>query len=164
MRIDWLDLPKLKTLTTTETRYGAYSYTFCFPHHITLESDSHPLWMMFRHAQSHRCGSSKGIRVQGWRHNHRKYSLHPSLTNRHRSSSTQIQLITRICTIWISLFHTHHPHPPIEYRVIWEGIRLQWMESADCSPISLWVDYRIGNYPDLLQSLWLCGKEKNQQL
>ena len=41
---------------------------------------------MFRHAQSHQCVSSICIRVQEWRHNHRKYSLHPSLTNRYRSS------------------------------------------------------------------------------
>ena len=54
MWIDWLDLPKLTTLTTQ----GSYSDgTFTNPRHITLESDSHPLWMMFRHAQSHRCVS-----------------------------------------------------------------------------------------------------------
>ena len=51
--------------------------------------------MMFRHAPSHQCGSSKSIRVQEWRHNPRKYSLHPSLTNRHRSSSTFLQLVKR---------------------------------------------------------------------
>ena len=81
MRIDWLGLPKLTTLRTTSS-----SYTFAYPRHITLESDSHPLWMMFRHAQSHRCVSSMVIRAQEWRHNQRQYSLHPSLTNRHRSS------------------------------------------------------------------------------
>ena len=41
---------------------------------------------MFRHAQSHQCVSSRSIRVQDWRHSHRKYLLHPSLINRHRSS------------------------------------------------------------------------------
>ena len=91
MWIDWLDLPQLTTLTTTtEKIVNLYSYAFACPHHITLESDSHPLWMMFRHAQSHRCVSSRGIQVQEWRHNQRKYSLHPSLTNRHRSSSTVV--------------------------------------------------------------------------
>ena len=49
---------------------------------------------MFRHAQSHRCVSSRSIQLQEWRHNQRKYSLHPSLTNRHRSSSKLLQLIT----------------------------------------------------------------------
>ena len=81
MRIDWLDLPTLTTLRSS-------SSTFRYPRHITLESDSHPLWMMFRHAQSHRCGSSRCIRLRGWCHNPRKYSLRLSLTNRHRSSST----------------------------------------------------------------------------
>ena len=90
MWIDWLDLPKLTTLRTSDWD----SYTFRFPRHITLESDSHPLWMMIRHAQSHRCVSSTRILLQGWRHNPRKYSLHPSLTNRHRRSSTLLQLIT----------------------------------------------------------------------
>ena len=82
MWIDWLDLPKLNTLRG--------SNSFRYPRYITLESDSHSLWMMFRHAQSHRCVSSTCIRVQEWRHNQRRYSLHPSLTNRHRSSSTVV--------------------------------------------------------------------------
>ncbi len=60
--------------------------------------------MMFRHAQSHRCVSSTCIQLQERRHNPRKYSLHPSLTNRHRSSSALLQLIT----FPPSLFH----HPP----------------------------------------------------
>ena len=96
MWIDWLDLTKLTSLrTTTEKVNGHYSNTFRYPHHITLESNSHPQWMMFRHAQSHRCVShTVSIPIQEWRHNPRKYSLHPSLTLRHRSSSTQLQLIT----------------------------------------------------------------------
>ena len=99
MWIDWLDLPKLTTLT-------AGSFTFRYPRHITLESDSHPLWMMFRHAQSHRCVSSICILLQEWRHNQRKYSLHPSLTNRHRSSSKQVQLTTER---WMNALCATHP-------------------------------------------------------
>ena len=49
---------------------------------------------MFRHAQSQQCDSSRCIRLQEWRHNQRKHSLHSSLTNRHRSSSRILQLIT----------------------------------------------------------------------
>ena len=103
MWIDWLDLPKLTTLRSSY-------YTFHEPHHITLESDSHPLWMMFRHAQSHRCVSSKRIQVQEWRYNHRKYSLHPSLTNRHRGSSTLLQLITERHMTPLFVPHTHNTH------------------------------------------------------
>ena len=98
MWIDWLDLPKLISLRTRNS-IDFTSDTFKYPRHIILESDSHPLWMMLRHAQSHRCVSFFiGIRLQGWRHNHRKYSLHHSLTNRHRSS-----LSTRI----IRVLHEH---------------------------------------------------------
>ena len=96
MRIDWLDLPRLTTLGTD----GSGSWTFRYPHHITLESDSHSLWMMFRHAQSHRCVSSRSIPLQEWRHNPRKYSLHPSLTNRHRSSSRLFQQATSRASKW----------------------------------------------------------------
>ena len=65
--------------------------------------------MMFRHAQSHRCVSLKWcIRLQEWRHNPRKYSLHPSLTNRHRSSSTLLQLITETCMISSSFCSIHN--------------------------------------------------------
>ena len=92
MWIDWLDLPKLTTLRARDGDYGLHSFTFMEPHHITLESDSHPLRMMFRHAQSHRCVSSTCIPLQESRHNPRKYSLHSFLTNRHRSSSKQVQL------------------------------------------------------------------------
>ena len=104
MWIDWLDLPKLTTLTTS----GHDSNTFQNPRHIILESDSHPLWMMFRHAQSHRCVSSTCIQLQERRHNPRKYSLHPSLTNRHRSSSTILQLITETCMISSSFCSIHN--------------------------------------------------------
>ena len=107
----WIDLPKLVTLETTKPgdSYGYLSYSFKNPRHITLESDSHPLWMMFRHAQSHRCVSSTCIRLQGWRHNQRKHSLHPSLTNRHRSSckSSSIEIVARDS----SLCTTHTPFP-----------------------------------------------------
>ena len=111
MWLDWLDLPKLTTLRGS----GALSFTFASPRHITLESDSHPLWMMFRHAQSHQCVSSTCIRVQDWRHNPRQYSLHPSLTNRHRSSSTQVQMITER---HVTPFFVPH----IPFIIIWEPI------------------------------------------
>ena len=42
--------------------------------------------MMFRHAQSLQCVSSWCIRLHEWHHSPRKYSLHPPLKNRHRSS------------------------------------------------------------------------------
>ena len=88
MWIDWLDLPKLTTL-----RGG--SNALRLPRHITLESDSYPFEMTFRHAPSQQCVSSKCISLHEWRHNKRKYSLHPSLTNRHRRSSVFLQLITK---------------------------------------------------------------------
>ena len=107
--IDWLDLPKLTTLRTRNSDWTSWS--FRYPRHITLESDSHSLWMMFRHTQSHRCVSSTCIRVQEWRHNQRRYSLHPSLTNRHRSSSTLLQLITERHVT--PLFVPHKPQQPL---------------------------------------------------
>ena len=114
MWLDWLDMPKLNTLrTTTEKVYGRYSWTFNNPRHITLESDSHPLWMMFRHAQSHRCVSWMGIQLQEWRHNPRKHSLHPSLTNRHRSSSLLLLITERHVTpLFVPHTHNTHFHPP----------------------------------------------------
>ena len=71
--------------------------------------------MMFRHAQSHQCGSSICIRLQEWRHDHRQYSLHPSVTNRHRSSSTLLQLITErhVTPLFV-------PHIP--FITVWESI------------------------------------------
>ena len=117
---DGLDLPKLTTLRTR----GSDSWTFYYPRHITLESDSHPLWMMFRHAQSHRCVSSRSIQLQEWRHNQRKYSLHPSLTNRHRSSSTLLQVITeRLVTL---LFVPHIPFITVWESIISVQILTQW--------------------------------------
>ena len=105
MWIDWLDLPKLTSFTVGIDAFKNLR-------HITLESDSHSLWMTFRHAQSHRCGSSICIRLQEWRHNPRKYSLHPSLTNRHRSSSTLLQLITeRHVTPSLCTTHNHNYFP-----------------------------------------------------
>ena len=92
--IDWLDLPKLTTLKTNNNG-NLSSGTFAYVYHIVLESDSHPLWMTFRHAQSHQCVSHRVcIRVQYWRCNNRKYSHRPSFTTRHRSSSKLLQLIT----------------------------------------------------------------------
>ena len=108
MRIDWIDLPKLTTLTTS----GYYSSTFCNPHHIVLESDSHPLWMMLRHAQSHQCGSSICIWLQEGRHNHRQYSLHPSLTNRHRSSCKSRESAIEAPDSSLCATHTHNTHFP----------------------------------------------------
>ena len=137
MRIDWLGLPKLTTLRTTSS-----SYTFAYPRHITLESDSHPLWMMFRHAQSLWCESSRSIQVQEWRHNHRKYSLHPSLTNRHRSSSKLLQLITERHVTPLFVPHTtHNTHFPSTS----ELIQRHWRERYRCAnteimTIRIWND------------------------
>ena len=120
MWIDWLDLPKLTSLRTN----GKCSFTFRFPHHITLESDSHPQWMMIRHAQSHRCGSSWCVLLQEWHHNQRKHSLHPSLTNRHRSFSTLLQVITeRLVTL---LFVPHIPFITVWESIISVQILTQW--------------------------------------
>ena len=126
MWIDWLDMPKLTSLRTRDSSYSFYSYTFARPHHITLESDSHPLWMMFRHAQSHRCVSSICIPIQEWRHNPRKYSLHPALTNRHRSPLS-------IHIIWILYGHSSW---------FWRGDRLggwKWCVSI-CECDSIWLE------------------------
>ena len=111
VRIDWLDLPKLTTLRTRDGDDWD-STTFYNPHHITLESDSHSPWMMFRHAPSRRCVSSMCILLQEWRHNQRQYSLHSSLTNRHRSSSTLLQLITERHMTPLFVPHTPTSHPP----------------------------------------------------
>ena len=110
IRIDWIDLPKLTTLTTRNS--GDWSNTFRFPLYVTLESDSHPLWMMFRHAQSHLCESPKCILLRAWHQSHRKYLLHPSLTNRHRSSSILHLITERHVT---PLFVPHTP-PSIHLR------------------------------------------------
>ena len=75
--------------------------------------------MKFRHAQSHQCVSSKCIRVQEVHHNQREYSPYPSLMNRHRRSSTLLQLIKSLspfpfhcmsiwCTHSTSHFHFRH--------------------------------------------------------
>ena len=114
MCIDWLDMPKLTSLRTRDSIYSFYSYTFSRPRHITLESDSHPLWIMTRHAQAHRCLSSICIPIQGWRHNHRRYSLHPSLTNRHRSSckSSKSEIEARASSLCHTQPTTLTSHPP----------------------------------------------------
>ena len=57
MIIDWLDLPKLTTLTTDDEE----SNTFQCPRHVILESGFLFNGVMIRHAQSHQCGSSKCI-------------------------------------------------------------------------------------------------------
>ena len=137
MWIDWLDLPKLTSLTTS----GSGSSTFRYPRYITLESDSHSLWMMFRHAQTHRCVSSRGIQVQERRYNHRKYSFHPSLTNRHRSSSQQVQLITERHVTPFFVPHTHNNHFPTTS----ELIQRHWRERYRCAnteimTIRIWND------------------------
>ena len=67
--------------------------------------------MMNRHAQSHLCVSSICIRLQAICHNPRKYSLHPSLTNRHRGSCKSQE--SAIEAPDSSLCATHTPfHPP----------------------------------------------------
>ena len=137
MRIDWLDLPKLTTLSTD----GKYSSTFNSPYHITLESDSHSLWMMFRHAQSHRCGSSICILVQVWRHNQRRYSLHPSLTNRHRSSSQLLQLITESRMTPLFVPHTHNTHFPSISELVRRHSRERYRcANTEIMTIRIWND------------------------
>ena len=95
---------------------------------------------MFRHAQSHRCVSSKCIQLQEWRHNQRKYSLHPSLTNRHRSSSKLLQLITeRLVTL---LFVPHIP-----FITVWESfISVQTLHSH--------IDHSCRIYNQCIQNRW----------
>ena len=111
MWIDWLDLPKLTTLRTIDYSISDRSTTFQYPRHITLESDSHPLWMMFRHAQSHHCVSSICIRVQDWRHNPRRYSFHPFLTNRHRSPCKSSKSVIEARDSSLCATHPQHPLP-----------------------------------------------------
>ena len=136
--IDWLDLTKLTSLRTDDQ----YSSTFHYPHHITLESDSHSLWMMFRHAPSHRCVSSRCILVQEWRHNHRRYSLHPSLTNRHRSSSKQVQLITERHVTPLFVPHTtHNTHFPSASELIQRHLRERYRcANTEIMTIRIWND------------------------
>ena len=136
MWIDWLDLPKLTTLRTD----GSDSYTFHRPYHITLESDSHPLWMMFRHAQSHRCVSSTCIPLQEWRHNCRKYSLHSSLTNRHRGSS-ELLLITERHVTPLFVPHTHNTHFPSTSELIQRHSRERYRcANTEIMTIRIWND------------------------
>ena len=79
---------------------------------------------MFRHAQSHRCVSSWCVLLQEWHHNQRKHSLHPSLTNRHRSFSTLLQVITeRLVTL---LFVPHIPFITVWESIISVQILTQW--------------------------------------
>ena len=146
--IDWLDLPKLTSLRTSSS-----SGTFWYSRHITLESDSHPLWMMFRHAQSHRCVSSKCILLQEWRHHPRKYSLHPALTNRHRSSSTLLQLITEKL-LWIPRSHclTYSSTLRAQLSVIWVIHVLQREEGEEIMTVttSSW------RYPIRMKEVTIC--------
>ena len=107
MIIDWLDLPKLTTLTGNSINDCD---TFRNPHHITLESDSPPTLIIIRHAPSHNCHFDKrtSVLLQEWRHHPRKHTLHLSLTNRHRRSSTLLQLITETCMIYSSFCSLHN--------------------------------------------------------
>ena len=152
MWIDWLDLPKLTTLRTRDNN-GWWSWTFYYPRHITLKSDSHPLWMMFRHAQSHQCVSSMGILVHWWRHNQRKYSVHPSLTNRHRRSSALLQLITEKL-LWIPRSHclTYSSTLRAQLSVIWVIYVLQREEGKEIMTVatSSW------RYPIRMKEMTIC--------
>ena len=137
MWIDWLDLPKLTTLRTR----GSDSFTFHSPRHITLKSDSHPLWMMFRHAQSHRCGSSRSIQLQEWRHNQRKYSLHPSLTNRHRSSCKSRESAIGARDSSLCATHTHNTHFPSTSELIQRHSRERYRcANTEIMTIRIWND------------------------
>ena len=88
IRTDWLDLPRLTSLTAE----GYWTKTFRYVRYIILESDSHPLEMMIRHAQSHRRVSSKCVQLQERRHHPWKCALYPSFTHRHWRFSQTFQL------------------------------------------------------------------------
>ena len=137
--IDWLDLPKLTSLRTGD--YSRYpSFTFAYPHHITFESDSHPLWMMFRHAQSHLCVFLEwSIQVQGRHHNQRKYSLHPSLRNRHRSSCKSSKSAIKAPDSSLCATHNHFPSTS-------EFVHRHWRER-----------YRCANTEIMTMSIWNNG-------
>ena len=108
MRSDWLDLPKLTTLTSDNG--NSYTETFEYPRHIILESDSHLTAIITRYASSQQRlpESQLCIPLQEWRYNPRKYSLHSFLTNRHRSSSTLFQLNFETCMISSSVCSIHN--------------------------------------------------------
>ena len=127
MGIDWLGLPRLTSLRTIGSDLWT-SYAFANPHHIILESDSHPLWMMFRHSQSHRCEPPKGLLLQGWRHDE-KHPLHPSLTNRHLSSTPKL-----LCPEWLLLCYPiccwFWPYQPTEFtQASFVAPRMAWKET-----------------------------------
>ena len=110
---------------------------------------------MFRHAQSHRCGSSRCILPQEWRHNHRKYSLHSSLTIRHRSSSKLLQLITErhvtllfvphipFITVWESIIsvQTLHSHIDHSCRIYNQCIQNRWNSRSSSFSKTIWNRY-----------------------
>ena len=108
----WLDMPKLTTLTSDNG--NSYTETFEYPRHITLESDSYLTSLVIRYASSQQRlpESQLCIPVQERRHNPRKYSLHSFLTNRHRGSSTLLQLITQRHVTPLFVPHTTPSHPP----------------------------------------------------
>ena len=130
MVINWLDLPRLTSLRTIGSDLWT-SYAFANPHHIILESDSHPLWMMFRHPQSYRCEPPKGLLLQGWRRDE-KHPLHPSLTNRHLSSTPKL-----LCPEWLLLCYPFccfseppSPHQPTELtQASFVAPRMAWKET-----------------------------------
>ena len=101
-------MPKLTTLTSDNG--NSYTETFEYPRHIILESDSHQIAIIVRYASSQQRlpKSQLCIQVQERRHNPRKYSRHSFLTNRHRSSSTLLQLITETCMISSSFCSIHN--------------------------------------------------------
>ena len=98
--------------------------------------------MMFRHAQSHQCVShGECIQLQEWRHNHRKYSLHPSLTNRHRSSSTLLQLITERYVTPLFVPHTHNTPFPSTSELIQRHSRERYRcANTEIMTIRIWND------------------------
>ena len=97
--------------------------------------------MMFRHAPSHRCVSSRCILVQEWRHNHRKYSLHPSLTNRYRRSSTLLQLITERHVTPLFVPHTRNTHFPSTSELIQRHSRERYRcANTEIMTIRIWND------------------------
>ena len=122
-------MPKLTTLTSDNG--NSYTETFEYPRHITLESDSYLTSLVIRYASSQQRlpESQLCIPLQERRHHPRKYSLHSFLTNRHRSSSQLLQLITERHVTPLFVPHTHNTHFPSTS----ELIQRHWRERYRCA-------------------------------
>ena len=69
--------------------------------------------IMIRYAQSHSCVLTRTTRLRERFHNHRQYSLHPSLTNRYRSFSGLLHLLDESFML-LSLWHMHYTLHPLQ--------------------------------------------------